>query len=321
MDDIKPYSYLDQLTFNIISYLEKKPGICQVKNEVKAPAERPAVHLWEQKQSLLLPDDLKNFYLTSNGFHLSWSVKMDNLTIPVGNMNINPLSQLTPLDAASDEGAHLTPSLWDLNMEKEVKGRKLPNFTSSKIFQLDGCQGYGKVCLVYNESQNGESQHENDDEVESGVMMSTSDFVTELWFLDRSLRWHYMCPSFQAYYRLMLMHLGLPHWQFAFTDIGLPPISKQWFNMFAPIRLELDIEGAVNVPSEHNTTGKGMSSPLDLNKVFKGKNDRKKLPPTQAGSGTAVPKKKPPVTSARSASSLGKQVAPSSSQINVKSNK
>ena len=32
------------------------------------------------------------------------------------------------------------------------------------------------------------------------------------------------------------MHLGLPQWQYAFTDIGLSPMSKQWFNLYAPVR-------------------------------------------------------------------------------------
>jgi hypothetical protein len=43
----------------------------------------------------------------------------------------------------------------------------------------------------------------------------------EVWFLDRSLRWHYLAESFMAYFRLMLMHLGLPQWQYGITDIGL----------------------------------------------------------------------------------------------------
>ena len=32
-----------------------------------------------------------------------------------------------------------------------------------------------------------------------------------------------MAESFTHYFRLMLMHIGLPQWQYAFTDIGLSP--------------------------------------------------------------------------------------------------
>ncbi|KAH9492118.1 Tubulin polyglutamylase complex subunit 2 [Bulinus truncatus] len=314
MNEITHKNYLDQITVNIISYLEKKPGICQVINDIKPPAERPAVLMWEQKQSLLLPEDLKSFFLTSNGFHLTWSVKMESNTIPVGNMEICSVSQLISLDAASDDGTHLTPSLWDLDVEKERNGRKLPSFVNSKIFQLDHCEGYGKVCLIYNET--GSQGDEIDPDVGSDFLLP-SDYTTEIWFLDRSLRWHFICSSFQAYYRLMLMHLGLPHWHLALTDIGLPPSSKQWFNLYAPVRLEVDLVGKISNNSDN--TGRVICSPLDVNKVFKGKNDRKKpAVALNTASGTAVSKRKPAINSARSATAAGKQVTTSASQPNVK---
>ncbi|GFR86843.1 tubulin polyglutamylase complex subunit 2-like [Elysia marginata] len=133
-----------------------------------------------------------------------------------------------------------------------------------------------------------------------------------------------MCDSFLAYFRLMLMHLGLPHWQLAFTDIGLPPHSKQWFNMYAPIRLEVDTEGVIEPSPPPEAPA---ASPLDPNKIFKGKSDRKKVTVPQNSTGmlsqaaTTPAKKKFPVTSARSANSSGKQSAPSSSQITAKSSR
>lgn len=48
----------------------------------------------------------------------------------------------------------------------------------------------------------------------------------EVWFLDRSLFWHYLTPSFTAYYRLMITHLGLPEWQYNFTQYGPSPQAK-----------------------------------------------------------------------------------------------
>uniref|UniRef100_A0A2C9LK00 Knr4/Smi1-like domain-containing protein n=2 Tax=Biomphalaria glabrata TaxID=6526 RepID=A0A2C9LK00_BIOGL len=317
MDEINHKNYLDQITIYIKSYLEKKPGICQVKNDIKPPAERPAVLMWEQKHCLLLPEDLKNFFLTCNGFHLTWCVKMENNTVPVGNMELCSISQLVLLDAAVDDGSHLTPSLWDLDGDKDKNGRKLPSFVTSKIFQLDQCQGYGKVCLVYDEvTPKGDNDIDPDNEND---FKFPSDYTTEIWFLDRSLRWHFICPTFQAYYRLMLMHLGLPHWQLAFTDIGLPPTSLQWFNLYAPVRLEIDLMGDVTKSS--HTAGRGMaSSPLDLNKVFKGKSDRKKPGAAQnMASGTNMSKKRQPISSARSAAVAGKHVTASVSQPNVKS--
>lgn len=49
---------------------------------------------------------------------------------------------------------------------------------------------------------------------------------SEIWFLDRSLGWHFLTATFTSYYRLMITHLGLPEWQYAFTPYGPSPQSK-----------------------------------------------------------------------------------------------
>lgn len=49
---------------------------------------------------------------------------------------------------------------------------------------------------------------------------------SEVWFLDRSLRWHFLTSTFTSYYRLMITHLGLPEWQYAFTPYGPSPQAK-----------------------------------------------------------------------------------------------
>ena len=48
-------------------------------------------------------------------------------------------------------------------------------------------------------------------------------FKSEIWFIDRSLRWFPLADGFVDYYRLAVMHLGLPQWQYRFTDVGLSP--------------------------------------------------------------------------------------------------
>ncbi len=44
----------------------------------------------------------------------------------------------------------------------------------------------------------------------------------------------------------MIMHLGIPHWQYAFTNVGLDPLSWQWFRFLSPERLAIDIENRKN---------------------------------------------------------------------------
>jgi hypothetical protein len=59
--------------------------------------------------------------------------------------------------------------------------------------------------------------------------------TAEIWFLDRSLQWHFLTHSFQNYYRLLIAHLGLPQWQCLFTEDGLPPFLYVSFHLILNI--------------------------------------------------------------------------------------
>jgi hypothetical protein len=107
----------------------------------------------------------------------------------------------------------------------------VPHFgETSNNFELDSCSGYGKVCLVYRNRKN--------DCIESvrGQNISREN-STEIWFLDRSLQWHYLTDTFQNYYRLQIAHLGLAQWQSLFTEDGLAPFLYQWYSVLVPGRL------------------------------------------------------------------------------------
>jgi tubulin polyglutamylase complex subunit 2 len=62
----------------------------------------------------------------------------------------------------------------------------------------------------------------------------TSEPNVEIWFLDNSLQWHYLAPTFSHYYRMLLFHLGLPQWQYRFTKYGLSSWAEQIFWLVAP---------------------------------------------------------------------------------------
>lgn len=48
----------------------------------------------------------------------------------------------------------------------------------------------------------------------------------EVWFQDLSCNWNFVAASFTDYVRLMMHHLGLPSWQYAFTEAGLDPLTR-----------------------------------------------------------------------------------------------
>ena len=45
----------------------------------------------------------------------------------------------------------------------------------------------------------------------------------QIWFQDHSCQWFFIANTFTDYFRLMIMHLGLPNWHYAFTQVGLDP--------------------------------------------------------------------------------------------------
>ncbi|XP_008117364.1 tubulin polyglutamylase complex subunit 2 [Anolis carolinensis] len=273
-NSIKPY--LERLTLGVTRVLEASPGVSEVMFIEKEPAERHAIISWEQKNACVLPEDLKSFYLMTDGFHMTWSVKFDDNPMPLGCMTINSISKLNRLGASPIYTLPNAPTLADLEDTDDEGGDKdqpeKPHLDSrSLIFELDPCGGNGKVCLVYKNTKPVVSPE------------------SEIWFLDRALYWHFLTKSFTAYYRLLITHLGLPQWQYAFTSYGISPQAKQWFNMYKPITInteQLSEEADLFV------------NKLDPNKVFRSKNKtpvlKKKLPsqppPSQKGQAGASPK-------------------------------
>eukprot|EP00039_Didymoeca_costata_P008065 m.107512 g.107512 ORF g.107512 m.107512 type:complete len:251 (-) comp13932_c0_seq15:775-1527(-) len=106
---------------------------------------------------------------------------------------------------------------------------------------LDDCQGRGRVGLVY----------ENQGDVSKGT----------IWFSDNSGDWHFIAPSLSQYFVLMVLHLGLPEWQYLLTGLGVSPGAEQWFRMYAPLRLFLAQGGSHirNKMAQHaeNQNGRG----------------------------------------------------------------
>lgn len=141
--------------------------------------------------------------------------------LPIGNMKINSITELRRIGGFKNQEDSECPTPLDVEMCHQQLQRPqlhgtLPNFgTKCKIFELDPCQGLGKVCLVY--QQPGARKE------------STSDPALDqprIWLLDRCFEWHFIAEDFTTYFRMMLVHKGLPQWQFKFTPIGLTPWAE-----------------------------------------------------------------------------------------------
>ncbi|XP_061225001.1 tubulin polyglutamylase complex subunit 2 isoform X2 [Neopsephotus bourkii] len=284
---LKPY--LDKLTLGVTRILETSPGVAEVKFVEKEPAEHHTIISWEQKNSCILPEDLKNFYLMTDGFQMTWSVKTDGKSIliadtpmPLGSMVINSVSKLCRLGGSSMYTLPNAPTLADLEDDTGEEGHgdkpEKPHFDSrSLIFELDPCNGNGKVCLVYKHAK----------------PVVSSD--TEIWFLDRALYWHFLTKTFTAYYRLLITHLGLPQWQYAFTSYGVSPQAKQWFNMYKPITINMSLSEEADF----------FVNKLDPNKVFKSKNKTPVIKKKQLSQPSGSQKSHTSMTSSKTSSLAG----------------
>ncbi|KAG7476537.1 hypothetical protein MATL_G00084000 [Megalops atlanticus] len=272
--DVKGFKgFVERLTLGITRVLEGLPGVTDVRFVEREPAEKRYLLSWEKKNNCLLPEDLRDFYLTTDGFTLSWSSRLEGQPVPLGSMVINSVAKLLPLCQSTLYCLPNAPTLADLDSEEETEGSEdqpeAPHFDSrSRIFELDPCGGNGKVCLVFNNCTPGEEAEQS-----------------EVWFLDRALYWHYLTSSFTAYYRLMITHLGLPEWQYNFTPYGPSPQAKQWAYLYRPLTAHSD--------PHIDPTGEPIVNKLDPSKAFRGKAKQpvpKKKSSAPSAGGTGTPK-------------------------------
>ncbi|XP_032069682.1 tubulin polyglutamylase complex subunit 2 isoform X2 [Thamnophis elegans] len=120
LQGVKPY--LEKLTLGVTRLLETSPGVTEVMFVEKEPAERHAILSWEQKNACVLPEDLKNFYLMTDGFRMTWNVKFDDNPVSLGCMTINSISKLNRLTVSPAYTLPSAPTLADLEDSDEEEG-------------------------------------------------------------------------------------------------------------------------------------------------------------------------------------------------------
>ncbi|XP_049964447.1 tubulin polyglutamylase complex subunit 2 [Schistocerca serialis cubense] len=214
VDVVSEDSFYENLTLGLIRLLESRPGVKDVSLERRLPCERALLGAWEQRHCCALPADLRHFYASTDGFLLTWSYEYAGEVLPLGWLGVNALAELRRLTGV--RCADDCPQLPELDTAASAatgsakdQQRTTPSFTARcKVFEVSGVRGGGKVCLVFPEGH--------------------------IWLLDRSFQWHHLADSFSAYFRMMLVHQGLPQWQLRFTTMGLTPWAEQMMVLVAP---------------------------------------------------------------------------------------
>jgi len=202
--------YWSELVSSTVLTLEDMHDVFNIVQDEKPATTPEAIEAWQKRFfPMNLPLDVKSFLKSSDGLKVTWQVQHggDDL-LPLGAMRINALAEMTPVppEALLNERGERCAEL----------PAPLPGGTQA--FDLDAQCSYGRVCLI---STGGRGEHS----------------AAQVWFQDLGCTWCFLANSFTDYVKLMLAHLGLPHWQYAFTESGIDPVAKHWFRFLAPERL------------------------------------------------------------------------------------
>jgi len=254
---------LDKITLGVLKSLEQYAEVTDVRMMEQKPADQLMIDAWEKKYMCKLPAELKNFYKMTDGMLITWSVMFQGKVVQLGKMEIHPIACLKKLTTSHTGKTANEPSLLDIESDEDEfdrEGHVKPHFNErNRIYELDGCEGNGKVCLVYKDLKAG---------------FTTSR--PEIWFLDRSLQWWYLSDNFINYFRMMMIHLGLPNWQYLFTDHGLSPEAKFWFSLYAPDRLSDHARAVDDIQTTGDDQDSVATSRLNPQRLFNRKSDKKK---------------------------------------------
>ena len=213
MRDEHEYPELLEMYTATRSWLHQHPGAVKVHEDGPGSGREGATHAalsaWESAHQQL-PDDVRAFYLMSDGLSICWDVVAHGREIvPLGSIAINSLLQLNPVE----------PGV--LRDERGALRHELPAPAASAsavgAFDLDLTCETGRVLLVLGLEGPRRAQ---------------------VWFQDASCMLSRVSCTFSEYFRLLVLHLGLPRWQYAYTDTGLDPTCRQWLRLLAPDRLQ-----------------------------------------------------------------------------------
>mmetsp|Transcript_32356 Transcript_32356/g.37974 ORF Transcript_32356/g.37974 Transcript_32356/m.37974 type:complete len:224 (+) Transcript_32356:84-755(+) len=211
----------EDLSFHLFSYLEALPGFRDLEKVIRSGTTVANVTSWHDKHApFMLPDDLLGLLAFTDGLFFRWRALSLETEIVVGSFCMNKLSDIIRLD----DSPHATTEDIDLGLTR----------TNTAAFLIERNIKVGDVALVYSLDEK-----------------NCPRGGPEVWFRDRYGQWHYIASSFSCYYRLLLVHLGILGWQYAFTPNGLAPLTVQWMRLYCPERLMYDSQQRHDLMSQH----------------------------------------------------------------------
>ncbi|KAF3426492.1 hypothetical protein E2986_00443 [Frieseomelitta varia] len=270
VDIVTEDSFYENLTLGVVKILESFLYVKNVRVERRNGCETTAITSWEQRHCCTLPEDVKNFYASIDGFLLQWNLEIAGEEFPVGCMEIGTLSSLkrySNKDHQTDSSKQELDN--DTHKLNEITASSITDFENPnsinlqgndhgcKMFEIASCfpeSGMAKVYLLYRMKQEEESP--------------------TIWLhREDTNRWYHLANNFTVYFRMMLVHLGLPLWQCCVSGLSLPPWVEQVYFLVGPHLLPSAVE-----PTETISTSMWNNGPTNVidPTIFKGKEGKQK---------------------------------------------
>ncbi|XP_044766352.1 tubulin polyglutamylase complex subunit 2-like isoform X2 [Coccinella septempunctata] len=213
VDRVSEDSFFENLLLGLPKILEEFPCITELHLNRSLPVQHNIICAWEQKHSVLLPEDVRSFYGSTDGFLFSYKYVLaddSNQCAMKGKLEVNCLNDLIQING------YEISTIPGVNMDGERYVLKLG--AESKIFILETLERLGKVVLVYINSR----------------------YFPNIWIQTENSEFYFLSDDFTTYLRMSIHHMGIPFWQFAYTECGIPDSSKMLFRLMAPSIIPTD---------------------------------------------------------------------------------
>ncbi|CAH1275915.1 unnamed protein product [Diabrotica balteata] len=225
VDKVSEDSFYENLLLGLSKVLEKSPYISNLSLKRFSGLRQIDIRTWEHNNGISLPEDLKAFYSSTNGFLYSYdfSYEIENQekkNVRQGKIEINPLNDVLRIYGYETKNT--------AQIEKVGTKLKLVLSKDSKVFELCSIDENAKLVLVY---------------------INTYSNPT-IWLYTISMVFNYLADDFTTYFRRCIAHLGIPCWQYIASSRGLPEWAKEIFLLLAPGVLSEE-KNLVDIPKVH----------------------------------------------------------------------
>ncbi|XP_030757315.1 tubulin polyglutamylase complex subunit 2-like isoform X2 [Sitophilus oryzae] len=211
VDKVSEDSFYENLLLGLSKVLEKSPCVSKISLKRLSGVRQVDIRAWEHNNGVILPEDLRGFYSSTNGFLFTYEFSYDYRTtneedkeFRLGLIQINPINDMIRIfgyETKTNAGIECVGKKHVLSLSRE-----------SKVFELANVDDNAKVVLVY----------------------PTAYSTPTIWFYWGQMTFSYLAEDFTTYFRMCIAHLGIPCWQYVFSKEGLPEWSREMFNIIAP---------------------------------------------------------------------------------------